>query len=138
MAEDEGGKCHRRADGFKTARRHGDDEALDLTLQNAAELICDGLDVPIASKRVTGRDEGKDRLDEAVEVAAKNRSDHLRICIHDFVSLFCLLGGSAIPVSSLSLFSGGGVGSISIPWRRRKSAITAASSAVTGCRFVSS
>jgi hypothetical protein len=79
MTENEGRECHRGADRLETARRHRDDQALDLTPENARQLERDGLDVPAGLESRTGRNGRKNRLDERVEIIAKDRRDDTRI-----------------------------------------------------------
>src|SRR5262245_9562449 len=87
MTKDKRRKCDRGANGFETARRHRDDEAIILTLENTGQGVCDGLDVPVVSERVIGRDDRKDGGDEAVEVVPKDCGDETGIHVHDSVSL---------------------------------------------------
>src|SRR5262245_55762884 len=72
MAEDEGGEGDRGADRFEAARWQRDDQALDLTLENAGEGIGDGLDMPVGGEGGVGRDNWKARLHEAVKIAPKD------------------------------------------------------------------
>ena len=90
MAEDEGRECDRGADRLEAARRHRDDQALDLALTHARQSERDGLDMPVRGERHTRRNDRKDRLYERVEVVPQDRGGDTRIGRHDFAFV---LGG---------------------------------------------
>ena len=88
MAEDKGRECDRGADRFETARRHRDDQALDLTLAaRASERRRWPRCANCEANASLGETIGKIACMKAVEVVPKDRGDDVRICRHDFASL---------------------------------------------------
>src|ERR1700680_4843261 len=66
MAENKGRQAHGGADGFETARRHGDDQPSRLTSPDMAELVADRLDVPVRQKTTSARDGRERRLHKGI------------------------------------------------------------------------
>jgi hypothetical protein len=58
MAEDECRECN-RGTRLEAARRHRDDQALDVAIKHACQSECDGLDMPVRGEGRTGRNDWK-------------------------------------------------------------------------------
>jgi hypothetical protein len=55
MTEEEGGEGDRARDGLQRARRHVDDQTLDLSASNALQSVGDRVDVPTRNIDLTRR-----------------------------------------------------------------------------------
>ena len=75
-AQQPGRQRHRRADRFEAARRHQDDEALDLARGHTLKRIADGLEVPVGPEGLAGADGLERLLDEGAEVGPEGIPQH--------------------------------------------------------------
>ena len=75
-AEQPGGQCHRCADRFETARRHQDDEALELARGHTVKRMANRLEVPIGPERLAWANGLERFLHEGAEVGLEGIPQH--------------------------------------------------------------